>query len=57
MKKLLKPKEAAELLRVSESQLRSLAQRGRIPHYRLSEHALRYDEAELEAWLGTLTLR
>jgi len=39
--------ELAEKLNVSRRQVQLLAERGRIPFYRVGEKALRFDEAEV----------
>jgi len=44
--------EAAKLLRVRESTLRTWTQQGRVPHIRLGR-LIRYDRADLEAWIAT----
>lgn len=45
------PAEAAEYLRISESQLHILTERGDIPCHRVSERITRYSERSLLAWI------
>ncbi len=39
-------------LGVKRATLASWVSRGRIPHVRLGDRLVRFDEAEIEAWLG-----
>jgi excisionase family DNA binding protein len=41
----------AKRLGVSEATLRSMVSRGLVPHIRVSPRRVRFDEAEIEAWL------
>jgi excisionase family DNA binding protein len=50
---LLKPREAAELLRVSERTLRRLQCENQIPFIRLGR-CIRYDKADLVAFVESL---
>jgi excisionase family DNA binding protein len=47
---LLKPREAARALAISERTLWELTKRGKIPHVRIGR-AVRYAPADLEAWI------
>jgi excisionase family DNA binding protein len=47
---LLRPREAASLLAISERKLWSLTQRGDIPPVRIGK-SVRYDPADLRAWI------
>ena len=47
---LLKPREAARCLAVSERLLRDLTNRSDLPCVRIGR-AVRYDPADLEAWI------
>ena len=47
----LSPAEAAEYLRISESQLHILTERGDIPCRRMSERIIRYSERALVAYI------
>jgi predicted DNA-binding transcriptional regulator AlpA len=47
---LLRARDAAALLAISERSLWSLQARGEIPVLRISEHCVRYRVADLEAW-------
>lgn len=48
---LLDAKQAAELLNVKESFVRSETRAGRLPHIVLGARYRRYEEAELRAWV------
>jgi excisionase family DNA binding protein len=47
----LDPNGAAVHLNTNERFIRKLAQRGDLPHHRLGKRLLRFDRAELDAWL------
>lgn len=49
---LLKPKEAAEFLSVSERSLWTLMRNGEIPHIRIGK-SVRYLVKDLESWIET----
>ena len=51
MTKLLKARDAADLLSLCEHQVRILAARGEIPSVRLGKRALRFDPDTFSAWL------
>ncbi|HXF73905.1 MAG TPA: helix-turn-helix domain-containing protein [Actinomycetota bacterium] len=51
MRRLLRPREAAEILGCSRSAVYDLIRRGAIPHVRLSAGIVRVPEDELEAFL------
>ena len=48
--KLLKPKEAADVLAVSERTLWTLTDNGDVPAVRIG-HSVRYDPGDLAAWI------
>lgn len=48
---LLDVEQAAALLNVSPLTLRAWAQRGRVPCVRLGRKTLRFDPADLQAWV------
>jgi excisionase family DNA binding protein len=50
LQKLLKPKETAAILGVSERTLLTYTQRGEIPAVRIGR-SVRYDPADLRAWI------
>jgi excisionase family DNA binding protein len=47
---LLKPREAAKALSISERTLWELTDHGKIPHVRIGR-AVRYDPRDLQAWI------
>jgi excisionase family DNA binding protein len=48
---LLRPKDAADVLGVSERYLSSLARRGELPSVRMGKRAIRYSRADLAAFI------
>jgi len=50
-KLLLKSREAAKLLSVSERTLWNLTQRGELPCVRIGKRGIRYDPKDLSRWL------
>ena len=50
---LLKSSEAAAYLNVSERTLWTLTKAGAIAHVAISERAIRYTRADLDAWIDT----
>jgi excisionase family DNA binding protein len=48
---LLDYSAAAALLNMSQGGLRALVSRNGVPHYRISERVVRFDERELLEWL------
>jgi excisionase family DNA binding protein len=51
---LLRPKDAADVLGVSERYLSSLARRGELPSVRMGKRAIRYSRADLAAFIDRL---
>ncbi len=51
MKPLLKTKEAARFLNISERKLWELTNRGEIPSVRIPPRSVRYDPIDLRAWI------
>lgn len=51
-KKLMSYQEAADLLGLQPGTLYSMVSRRQIPHIRLGSRLVRFDRAELEAWLA-----
>jgi excisionase family DNA binding protein len=50
---LLKSREAAKTLCISERKLWELTRKGKIPHVRI-DRAVRYDTRDLQAWVETM---
>lgn len=50
-KLLLRPKEAAEALAISERTLFTLTKEGKIPHVPVGERSIRYDLEDLKEYL------
>ncbi len=50
-RKLLTYQQAAEFLNLPRGSLYSLVYLKKIPHVRLSPRVVRFDQAELDAWL------
>lgn len=50
---LLTARQAAKLLSLSERTLFSLTQSGRIPVVKIGERGIRYDPADLRAWIDS----
>jgi excisionase family DNA binding protein len=48
---LLRPKDAADLLGVSERYLSTLSKRGELPFVRMGRRAIRYARADLAAFI------
>jgi excisionase family DNA binding protein len=48
---LLRPKDAAEVLGVSERYLSSLSRRGELPFVRMGKRAIRYSRLDLAAFI------
>ncbi len=49
--KLLGYEEAASLLGVKKGTMYAWVHQNRVPHIRLSQRCVRFDRAELEAWV------
>ena len=54
---LLTVKEAARLLKVSTATVYSLCESGRLPHVRISTHAIRIFESDLGTYLEKCRVR
>ena len=50
--RLMTVKEVSELLSISERKLWQLTHDGEIPHVRIGSRTIRFDEADLAAWLA-----
>jgi excisionase family DNA binding protein len=51
MTRLLTTRQVADLLAVNPETILRRWRRGEIPGYRIASNALRFDEAEIRAWL------
>lgn len=52
MRKLLKARQAADILNMPLASVYEMTRRGILPHARLSERMIRYDEERLQSWLA-----
>jgi excisionase family DNA binding protein len=49
--RLLTAEEVAQVLKVPRRRVWAMSRRGEIPTVRIGPHGLRFDEADIEAWI------